>query len=80
MVWQACCNSSPFKGTAHDSISPWHFQHLPPRLWTELMQLLNAWHENGEHDDGNFGILYVLLPKGVNQTRPIGLTTALLRL
>eukprot|EP00971_Amphidinium_carterae_P069926 1383465-Amphidinium_carterae.2 len=74
-VMQACCSSSPFKGTAHDSISPWHLQYLPRGLWIELMHLLNAWHEAGDTTDGNFGpifgILYVLLPKGVNQTRPI---------
>eukprot|EP00971_Amphidinium_carterae_P310476 6169623-Amphidinium_carterae.1 len=63
-VWQACCSSSsPFKGTAHDSLSPWHLQYLPQHLWQELLALLNAWHEAGD-DDGNFGILYVLLPKG----------------
>eukprot|EP00971_Amphidinium_carterae_P275232 5461055-Amphidinium_carterae.1 len=43
-VMQACRSSSPFKGTAHDSISPWHLQYLPQGLWQELMQLLNAWH------------------------------------
>eukprot|EP00971_Amphidinium_carterae_P349296 6490946-Amphidinium_carterae.2 len=64
-VLQACLSSSPFKCTAHDSVSPWHLQYLPRKLWAELMHLLNTWHEAGDETDGNFGILYVLLPKGV---------------